>query len=99
MEVALQREATVRLEVPSLPMASDTVQACSYNRVGADKLNAISPHQKAVLSSRVAEIHPFLGAMLLNPIHAEQKGHEKGHQDQPATTTADLLPRYEATTE
>src|SRR5216683_7113862 len=98
MEVALQGKATVRLEIPSLPMASDTIQACPYNRMCADKLNAISPHQKAILSSGITEIHPLLGTMLLNPIHAQQERHEKGHQDQPATTAADLLPSYQATT-
>jgi hypothetical protein len=56
MEMAPESVPTVGFEVPPLPVSHNTVKPDPEQGMGAYEFKAISPHQEAVLTARVAEI-------------------------------------------
>jgi hypothetical protein len=70
MEMAPESVTTVGFEVPPLPVSHNTVKPDPEQGMRAYEFKAISPHQEAVLTARVAEVQPLLGTMGLNPIQA-----------------------------
>ena len=81
MEVRMKRIMPVSFQIPPMPIATDAVETHTHQRMCANQLEAVSPHQQTVLSAGISGIEDCQSSPLVNPVHTNQSDDDEADQD------------------
>src|SRR5581483_5114718 len=88
MEVAMEREAPIRLEVPPLPVAGDAIETHSEKWMSLDELETILPDHEPVFGARIGSISCRWNSVALDPVNAREANHDEGSEQQASQRNA-----------
>src|SRR5213078_2764958 len=81
MEVRMKRITPVSFQIPTLPIATDAVQTHAHQRMCANQLDAVSPHQQTVLRAGIGSVENCQSSPLVNPVHTNEGDDYEADQD------------------
>src|SRR5581483_1720872 len=85
MEVAMEREAPIRLEVPPLPVAGDAIETHSEKWMSLDELETILPDHEPVFGARIGSISCRWNSVALDPVNAREANHDERSEQEPTS--------------
>src|SRR5437588_8206298 len=81
MEVGMKRITPVSFQIPPMPIATDAVETHAHQRMGANQLEAVSPHQQTVLRAWIGSVENCQSSPLVNPVHTNEGDDYEADQD------------------